>query len=115
MTANPHAQEQHPLDPLSTEEFRRVEAMSKAHDVGPGWRFAPIELHEPPKHVTLSWRPGLHSSTRSDCRGLEPQRSQGIPSFSVARQGGRRQSIELGVLARPAPARYNPPKSMTYP
>ena len=57
--AHPDAARPHPLDPLSSQEFRRVrEAISKAHGVGPGWRFASIELREPPKHVMLSWRQG---------------------------------------------------------
>jgi primary-amine oxidase len=58
MTAKPYFQQRHPFDPLSAEEFRRVrEALSKAHDVGPGWRFASIELREPSKEVMLDWRP----------------------------------------------------------
>jgi primary-amine oxidase len=49
----------HPLDPLNAPEFCRVrEAMAKAHGVGPGWRFASIELREPAKHTMLRWQPG---------------------------------------------------------
>jgi primary-amine oxidase len=43
----PHA---HPLDPLSAGEIRSVAAALRAQKgVGPGWRFASIELAEPPK------------------------------------------------------------------
>ena len=49
----------HPLDPLNAPEFCRVRAaISKAHGVGPGWRFASIELREPAKQEMLSWQPG---------------------------------------------------------
>ncbi|MFD0365807.1 primary-amine oxidase [Nocardia sp. GCM10030253] len=40
----------HPLDPLSSDEFGKVVALlSRAHGVGPGWRYASIELAEPSK------------------------------------------------------------------
>ena len=56
MTANPSATKPHPLDPLSAQEFRRVrDAIAKAHGVGPGWRFASMELHEPAKKDLLAW------------------------------------------------------------
>jgi primary-amine oxidase len=40
----------HPLDPLSAEEIRQVAAtLRETHGVADGWRFASIELAEPPK------------------------------------------------------------------
>lgn len=40
----------HPLDPLSSDEFRRVVAvLTRTYGVGPGWRYASIELAEPSK------------------------------------------------------------------
>ena len=40
----------HPLDPLVSEEFTKAAALlGDAHGVGPGWRFASIELAEPSK------------------------------------------------------------------
>src|SRR5215469_4926067 len=40
----------HPLDPLTAEEFRQVAAaLRREQGVGPGWRFASIELVEPAK------------------------------------------------------------------
>jgi primary-amine oxidase len=40
----------HPLDPLSAEEIRRAAAIVRRdRGVGDGWRFASIELKEPPK------------------------------------------------------------------
>jgi Cu2+-containing amine oxidase len=40
----------HPLDPLTASEFRQVVAvLRRDRGVGAGWRFASIELAEPPK------------------------------------------------------------------
>jgi primary-amine oxidase len=40
----------HPLDPLTAEEIRNAAAIVRRdHGVGEGWRFASIELKEPPK------------------------------------------------------------------
>jgi primary-amine oxidase len=45
----------HPLDPLSAEEIRRAAAvLRRDHGVGDRWRFASIELREPPKGESLS-------------------------------------------------------------
>ena len=58
-TAKSETAHAHPLDPLSADEFRRVRAaLVKAHGVGPGWRFASMELREPPKKAMLAWKPG---------------------------------------------------------
>jgi primary-amine oxidase len=45
-------QSAHPLDPLTEEEFRQVAAiLRRDRAVGPGWRFASIELIEPGKQA----------------------------------------------------------------
>lgn len=50
---------QHPLDSLSTEEFRQTaEILRRGGLVGDGWRFTSIELKEPEKSWVKAWRPG---------------------------------------------------------
>jgi primary-amine oxidase len=45
----------HPLDPLTAEEIREAAAIVRRdRGVGPGWRFASIELREPGKEFLLS-------------------------------------------------------------
>jgi primary-amine oxidase len=47
----------HPLDPLGPEEIRQAAAiLRRDRGVGPGWRFASIELREPSKAVVRGWR-----------------------------------------------------------
>jgi primary-amine oxidase len=49
----------HPLDPLSADEFRRVaDVLGRERGVGSGWRYAAIELAEPAKNAVLAHRPG---------------------------------------------------------
>src|SRR3954452_445129 len=49
----------HPLDPLDSDEFRRVvEVVAAARGVGDGWRYASIELREPSKEELAAFRPG---------------------------------------------------------
>lgn len=49
----------HPLDPLSADEMRHVrDLLGRERGVGDGWRWASIELHEPPKDVALGHRTG---------------------------------------------------------
>lgn len=51
---------QHPLDSLSTEEFRQTAAILRRDGlVSDGWRFTSIELKEPPKEAVKAWRAGL--------------------------------------------------------
>src|SRR5262245_52281527 len=58
-TAKSETAHAHPLDPLSADEFRRARAaLAKARGVGLGWRFASMELREPPKKAMLAWKPG---------------------------------------------------------
>jgi primary-amine oxidase len=49
----------HPLEPLSADEFRRTAALLR-HDghVSASFRFASIELKEPPKAEVKAWRQG---------------------------------------------------------
>ena len=55
----------HPLDPLSAAEFTRVSAvLAREHEVGPGWRFASIELVEP----------GRAAIARFETEGVLPER-----------------------------------------
>jgi len=49
----------HPLDPLTAEEIREAAAIVRRNrGVGPGWRFASIELREPGKEILLAPEPG---------------------------------------------------------
>lgn len=49
----------HPLDPLTADEIRAVtEVLRREKGVGPGWRFASIELREPDKQVVRTFTAG---------------------------------------------------------
>ena len=49
----------HPLDPLGAEEIRRIrDLLARERGVGPGWRWASIELLEPAKDAALDHQPG---------------------------------------------------------
>ena len=49
----------HPLDPLSTEEFRQAAAiLRRDQGVGDRWRLASIELREPSKQTVREFEPG---------------------------------------------------------
>jgi primary-amine oxidase len=50
---------QHPLEPLSAEEFRRAaEVLRRDRALASSYRFASIELVEPPKSEVRAWRSG---------------------------------------------------------
>ncbi len=50
---------QHPLEPLDESEFRQVAAaLRRDQSLSPSWRFASIELVEPPKAEVKAWTPG---------------------------------------------------------
>ncbi|HET6987438.1 MAG TPA: primary-amine oxidase [Kribbella sp.] len=50
---------QHPLEPLSGDEFRQTaEILRRDQGVTDSWRFASIELKEPPKTEVKAWRRG---------------------------------------------------------
>lgn len=50
---------QHPLEPLTEDEFRQVAAvLRRDQGVGDGWRYAGIELLEPAKAALKAWRAG---------------------------------------------------------
>jgi primary-amine oxidase len=49
----------HPLDPLTADEFRlTVDVLRRDRAITPTYRFASIELAEPPKADVRAWRPG---------------------------------------------------------
>ncbi|RYP82125.1 primary-amine oxidase [Nocardioides guangzhouensis] len=49
----------HPLEPLSADEFRKTAAiLRRDRGVTDSWRFASIELREPPKQDVKAWQPG---------------------------------------------------------
>jgi primary-amine oxidase len=49
----------HPLDPLSSTEFQSTAAiLRRDQGVTDSWRFASIELQEPPKAEVKAWKPG---------------------------------------------------------
>ena len=50
---------QHPLEPLSADEFRQTASILRREGlVRDTFRFASIELKEPPKGEVKAWRPG---------------------------------------------------------
>ena len=50
---------EHPLEPLTENEFRQTAAaLRRDRGVTDSWRFAAVELSEPPKSAVLAWRPG---------------------------------------------------------
>ena len=56
----------HPLDPLIEDEFRATtRILRRDREVGPSWRFASIELREPPKAEVLAWSAGQPVVRRS--------------------------------------------------
>ena len=60
---------EHPLDPLTADEFRRAAAaVRRDRDAGPGWRFASIELAEPGKEQLRQMAGGARGGSRPDIR-----------------------------------------------
>ncbi|HET9649742.1 MAG TPA: primary-amine oxidase [Microlunatus sp.] len=56
----------HPLDPLSEDEYRATAAvLRRDQGVSDAWRFASIELAEPPKAEVKAWSPGDPIQRRS--------------------------------------------------
>jgi primary-amine oxidase len=50
---------QHPLEPLNADEFRQTAAiLRRDQGLADSWRFASIELKEPPKSDVTAWRSG---------------------------------------------------------
>jgi primary-amine oxidase len=50
---------QHPLEPLTEDEFRvTATVLRRDRELGDTWRFASIELQEPPKADVKAWAPG---------------------------------------------------------
>src|SRR6476659_1902688 len=53
------AMAEHPLEPLVADEFRLAARVLRSElDLSDSWRFASIELKEPPKAEVKAWRPG---------------------------------------------------------
>ena len=56
----------HPLDPLTSEEFRATAAiLRRDQSLTDAWRFASIELREPAKSDVKAWQPGNPVPRRS--------------------------------------------------
>ncbi|MFD4183297.1 tyramine oxidase, partial [Rhodococcus sp. NPDC058514] len=65
----------HPLDPLAADEFSAVSALlTREHGVGPGWRYASIELAEPSKADVAAF----------DARSVVPDRRAHVVCFDRA-------------------------------
>jgi primary-amine oxidase len=63
---------EHPLDPLTADEIRRVTAIVRRdRSVGDGWRFASIELREPAKEALVADRAALVADRESLVVGRE--------------------------------------------
>jgi hypothetical protein len=66
---------QHPLEPLSGDEFRQTASIMRREGlVRDTFRFASIELKEPPKSEVKAWRPGdfLGRHARSQAVQIAP-------------------------------------------
>ena len=79
----------HPLDPLSAAEFRQAAAiLRRDRGVGPGWRFASVELAEPGKAALAAWQPG--DGIQREARVVCWNRSDGqVYSAAVSLTGDR--------------------------
>ena len=67
---------QHPLEPLSADEFRQTAAILRREGhVGDSFRFASIELKEPPKAEVKAWRPGDAVPRTAFAVVFEPRRT----------------------------------------
>ena len=72
---------QHPLEPLSADEFRRTtEILRRDGHVTETFRFASIELMEPGKQEVLAWRAGRRAAPALVRGGVEPRRQQDLRS-----------------------------------
>ncbi|MCK9898804.1 primary-amine oxidase [Frankia sp. Cpl3] len=80
----------HPLEPLSAAEISRTAAILRAGgDLGPGFRFVSVELHEPPKAALVA-----RESARDSTDALAPPDRQ---SFCVLYERGARRTYEAVV------------------
>lgn len=92
----------HPLDPLSAPEFRRVtEILRDEREVGPGWRYAGIELAEPDKAALAAF----------DADGTRPPREASVICFDRADNTAYKARVSLtdgSVLAWTAVPGHQP-------
>ena len=80
---------QHPLEPLDADEFRQtVAALRREQSLTQSWRFASIELEEPPKAEVKAWRAGDPvRRRRSRCCGTGPTTRPGRASSTSPTTG----------------------------
>jgi len=82
----------HPLEPLDADEFRRTaEVLRRDQGVTDSWRFASIELKEPPKQDVKKWKPG-EPVGRASLAVLWNREHDVTQNFSV-----RRNDPEIGI------------------
>jgi primary-amine oxidase len=100
---------QHPLDPLTADEFRQVRnILQRDTEVGDGWRFASVELEEPEKAAALANRTGdevpriavavLWNRADGQAYRARVALSSGAPSSGDS-SGGERSAGELASWA----------------
>ena len=76
----------HPLDPLTADEFRQAAAiLRRDRGVGARWRFASIELHEPSKDVLRAAQPGAPLAREASPVKQSPCAGTGTPARPTAR------------------------------
>ena len=101
---------QHPLEPLSGDEFRQTaDILRRDQDVTDSWRFASIELKEPPKQDVKTWKPGDPVGLGRHVAGALPRRQlrHEEPGAEAARLEHRRRPRGPGteqVAAQHQPA-----------
>ena len=88
---------QHPLEPLDEAEFRQVAAaLRRDQSLSPSWRFASIELVEPPKAEVKAWTPGDPVPSYGLRGAVEPRRQ---PDVGGRRRPGRRHGRVVDARA----------------
>ena len=94
----------HPLDPLSADEITAVaETLRREQQLTDRWRFASIELREPPKETVKAFTPGDPIAREARRDRLEPRRRRRLQGTRHARSTGRH---ELGAPDR-GPAEHD--------
>jgi primary-amine oxidase len=78
------AQTSHPLDPLTADEFRQAAGiLRRDRGVGPRWRFASIELHEPGKDTLLDVAAGAGTPVPREALAVCWDRDSGLAYRAV--------------------------------
>ncbi len=71
----------HPLDPLTSEEFRATAAiLRRDQSLTDAWRFASIELREPAKSDVKAWQPGESGAPALVRRPVGPEHQPDLRS-----------------------------------